>query len=886
MDKAKKLLLIDGNSVAFRAFFALHQSLERFVNHDGLHTNAIYGFKKMLDNILTQVQPTHILVAFDAGKKTFRTEKFSDYKGGRSKTPSELSEQFPYLRKLLSAYGITSYELADYEADDIIGTLASQAEATDFSVTIVTGDRDLTQLATKKTTVAVTQKGVSEIELYTPAHVQEKYELTPQQIVDLKGLAGDASDNYPGVTKVGQKTALRLLHQFGSVAGIYEHLDEIKASKMKEHLIEDQKVAFLCRDLAQIRQDAPVEVQINDLKWQGKNQPELISFFEEMDFRSFLTEIQPENQPVAAIEKLPVKVLQESNLADLPTQPAVVSFQLEMNGDNYHTAPFIGFTLAVDQVFYAARNVELLKSPPLKNWLESSQVKIDLFDGKRTLVGLQRLGIHLSAVDFDLLLVSYLLDTSDNSNDLGKLAQQHGYTAVVSDEEFYGRGAKYQIPSDDQLLFQHLAQKVLAISKLKVPLLKKLQANQQADLYLKIEKPLSLVLAAMEIAGIKIDTQRLTEMDSEFKEKISELEELIYQEAGEKFNLNSPKQLGVILFEKLKLPVIKKTKTGYSTAVDVLEKLRGMAPIVDNILNYRQIAKLQSTYVTGLLKVVSDQDQKVHTRYTQTLTATGRLSSVDPNLQNIPIRLAEGRKIRQAFVPSQPSWQIFSSDYSQIELRVLAHVSQDQNMQQSFKDGVDIHANTAMKIFGLQDANEVTPNMRRQAKAVNFGIVYGISDYGLSQNIGISRAQAKKFIEKYFEIFPGVHDYMKQIVKTAKEQGYVETIFKRRRYLPQIKSSNYNLRSFAERTAMNTPIQGSAADIIKVAMIRMQRTLAEKHLQAKMLLQVHDELIFEAPVSEIPILEELVPKIMDSAVSLAVPLKVESAHGNTWFDAK
>ncbi|AUJ32423.1 MAG: DNA polymerase I [Liquorilactobacillus nagelii] len=886
MDKAKKLLLIDGNSVAFRAFFALHQSLERFVNHDGLHTNAIYGFKKMLDNILTQVQPTHILVAFDAGKKTFRTEKFSDYKGGRSKTPSELSEQFPYLRKLLSAYGITSYELADYEADDIIGTLASQAEATDFSVTIVTGDRDLTQLATKKTTVAVTQKGVSEIELYTPAHVQEKYELTPQQIVDLKGLAGDASDNYPGVTKVGQKTALRLLHQFGSVAGIYEHLDEIKASKMKEHLIEDQKVAFLCRDLAQIRQDAPVEVQINDLKWQGKNQPELISFFEEMDFRSFLTEIQPENQPVAAIEKLPVKVLQESNLADLPTQPAVVSFQLEMNGDNYHTAPFIGFTLAVDQVFYAARNVELLKSPPLKNWLESSQVKIDLFDGKRTLVGLQRLGIHLSAVDFDLLLVSYLLDTSDNSNDLGKLAQQHGYTAVVSDEEFYGRGAKYQIPSDDQLLFQHLAQKVLAISKLKVPLLKKLQANQQADLYLKIEKPLSLVLAAMEIAGIKIDTQRLTEMDSEFKEKISELEELIYQEAGEKFNLNSPKQLGVILFEKLKLPVIKKTKTGYSTAVDVLEKLRGMAPIVDNILNYRQIAKLQSTYVTGLLKVVSDQDQKVHTRYTQTLTATGRLSSVDPNLQNIPIRLAEGRKIRQAFVPSQPGWQIFSSDYSQIELRVLAHVSQDQNMQQSFKDGVDIHANTAMKIFGLQDANEVTPNMRRQAKAVNFGIVYGISDYGLSQNIGISRAQAKKFIEKYFEIFPGVHDYMKQIVKTAKEQGYVETIFKRRRYLPQIKSSNYNLRSFAERTAMNTPIQGSAADIIKVAMIRMQRTLAEKHLQAKMLLQVHDELIFEAPVSEIPILEELVPKIMDSAVSLAVPLKVESAHGNTWFDAK
>lgn len=886
MDKAKKLLLIDGNSVAFRAFFALHQSLDRFVNHDGLHTNAIYGFKKMLDNILTQVQPTHILVAFDAGKKTFRTKKYADYKGGRSKTPSELSEQFPYLKKLLSGYGITSYELTDYEADDIIGTLAQKAEKNGFSVTVVTGDRDLTQLATEQTTVAVTQKGVSEVELYTPAHVKEKYELTPQQIVDLKGLAGDNSDNYPGVAKVGQKTALRLLHQFGSVAGIYEHLDEIKASKMKEHLIEDKATAFLCRDLAQIRQDAPVTVELNDLKWEGKKQSELLDFFEAMDFRSFLTELQPENQVTEAQVQVQVEQLRAEDLKKLPQRPQSVSFYLEMSGDNYHTAPFVGFAFLVDQKFYAARDSKLLQAAPLKNWLESEQTQVNLFDGKRTLVGLKRLGIDLQAIDFDLLLVSYLLDTSDNTNDLGKLAQQHGYQAVASDEEFYGRGAKYQIPSDDAVLFQHLAQKVLAIDKLKAPLWQKLQTNQQLDLYLKIERPLSLVLAQMEIAGIKVDQQRLTAMDSEFKERISELEEQIYQEAGEKFNLNSPKQLGVILFEKLKLPVIKKTKTGYSTAVDVLEKLRGMAPIVDNILNYRQIAKLQSTYVTGLLKVISPKDQKVHTRYTQTLTATGRLSSVDPNLQNIPIRLAEGRKIRQAFVPTQPGWQIFSSDYSQIELRVLAHVSQDQNMQQSFKDGVDIHANTAMQIFGLSNADQVTPNMRRQAKAVNFGIVYGISDYGLSQNIGISRAQAKSFIAKYFEVFPGVHEYMKKIVVVAQEQGYVETIFKRRRYLPQIKSRNYNLRSFAERTAMNTPIQGSAADIIKVAMIRMQRALKEQHLQAKMLLQVHDELIFEAPAAEIPILEKLVPKIMDSSVSLAVPLKVESAYGDTWFDAK
>ncbi len=389
----------------------------------------------------------------------------------------------------------------------------------------------------------------------------------------------------------------------------------------------------------------------------------------------------------------------------------------------------------------------------------------------------------------------------------------------------------------------------------------------------------------MEITGIKVDRERLDIMQSEFKERLSELEQQIYNEAGEKFNINSPKQLGVILFEKLKLPVVKKTKTGYSTAVDVLEKLRGMSPIIDNILAYRQLAKLQSTYVEGLLKVIA-ADGKVHTRYTQTLTATGRLSSVDPNLQNIPVRLEEGRKIRQAFVPSHPDWEIFASDYSQIELRVLAHISKDPHMQQAFKDDFDIHANTAMRIFGLDDPSQVTANMRRQAKAVNFGIVYGISDFGLAQSIGSTRKQAKEFMETYLASFPGVHQYMQDIIESARQKGYVETLFHRRRYLPDIKSKNYNLRSFAERTAMNTPIQGSAADIIKVAMINMQQALKDAGLEAKMLLQVHDELIFEAPKAEIAKLKELVPKIMDSAVELSVPLKVESASGKTWFETK
>lgn len=889
MNKQKKLLLIDGNSVAFRAFFALHQSLERFVNHNGLHTTAIYGFKNMLDKIIEEVKPSHILVAFDAGKRTFRTNEFEEYKGGRSKTPSELSEQFPYIKELLSAYGISNYELLNYEADDIIGTLANDAQIKGFDVTIVTGDRDLTQLTTNQITVAVTKKGVTEIEKYTPAHVEEKYGIKPEQIVDMKGLVGDASDNYPGVTKVGEKTAIKLLQQFGSIENIYENLDEIKPSKMKDHLIEDQEMAFLCKKLAKILCDAPIEIGIDDVKWNGIIEDDLRKFYAEMDFKSFLAKMQSSklNQlDEKDKNKVTYQVINADEKSFKLNLNKPLSFYLEMSGDNYHQAQFVGFSLKNDDKIFVSRNVEFLKSLDLKRALEDENVKIDLFDGKRTYVGLRRLGIELKGIDFDMLLVSYLLDSSENNNDFGKLAQQHDYFNVSSDEEVYGKGAKYQIPEDDSIFFNHLARKVFAIEQLKMQLMKKLKENEQEKLYFEIERPLSLVLGKMEATGIKLDSQKLEEMGSQLKERLAELEQEIHVEAGEDFNINSPKQLGVILFEKLKLPVIKKTKTGYSTAVGVLEELRGMAPIIDNILKYRQISKIQSTYVEGLLKVVFKTDGKVHTRYTQTLTATGRLSSVDPNLQNIPVRLEEGRQIRKAFVPEKLNWEIFSSDYSQIELRVLAHISHDKNMQAAFKAGADIHANTAMQIFGLDAAEKVTGNMRRQAKAVNFGIVYGISDYGLAQNIGITRKQAKEFIQRYFEVFPGVKQYMDDIVAKAREDGFVETLFNRRRYLPEIKSKNFNLRSFAERTAMNTPIQGSAADIIKVAMINMQEMLKNKNLEAKMLLQVHDELIFEAPNKEIPLLEKLVPKIMDQAVSLEVPLKVESAYGKTWFDAK
>ncbi len=842
----------------------------------------------MLDLMLNHVEPTKVLVAFDAGKTTFRTKMYADYKGGRAKTPSEFSEQMPYIKELLTSRGIKTYELKEYEADDIIGTLAREAESAGIQTTIVTGDRDLTQLASELTTVSVSKRGVTDVEHYTPEFVKEKLGITPEQIIEMKGLQGDNSDNYPGVAKVGPKTAVSLIQDYGSIQGVYDHIDDITAKKLKEHLIEDRDQAFRARELATIKRDAPIEIGLDDLKYDGPDMEKLVDFYKKMNFQSFLNKLNDQGITGAGeteqLSEITYTVLNDDNLDEVSEFKDDVTFYLEMPEDNYHLSPMTGFVLGAGNDWYVGRDVDLLTRPEVKTLLEDKTVTKDVFDAKRTYVGLNRLDITLNNVDFDLLLVSYLLDTNDNNNDLGKLAKQHGYSEVETDDVVYGKGAKREVPLNDDIFYSHLARKAQAIQTLKTSLYKELTDNNQMDLYLDLERPVAFVLARMEIAGITVDADKLESMKSVFTEKLSEIELVIYQEAGEEFNISSPKQLSRILFEKLQLPAIKKTKTGYSTSVEVLEKLAADAPIAENILRYRQIAKIQSTYVEGLLKVINPDDQKVHTRYVQTLTQTGRLSSVDPNLQNIPVRSDEGRQIRQAFVPRKPGWQIFSSDYSQIELRVLAHLTGDENLQLAFKNGEDIHASTARRIFRLGPDDEVSPNMRRQAKAVNFGIVYGISDYGLSQNIGISRKQAKEFIDTYFEEYPGVKAYTENIVSQAREQGFVETILHRRRYLPDINARNFNQRTFAERTAMNTPIQGSAADIIKVAMIEMDKAL--QNMEATMLLQVHDELIFEAPESEIEKLSTLVPSIMDSAIKLDIPLKVESHFGPTWYDAK
>ena len=884
---AKQLLLIDGNSIVFRAFFAMHNQIDKFTNKDGLHTAAIYGFKLMLDHVLDKFHPDAALVAFDAGKVTFRTKMYDDYKGGRNKTPDELTEQFPYVRELVEACGLHSCELKNYEADDIIGTLAKEGDEAGYETLIVTGDRDLTQLASDHTTVAVTHKGVTDTEHYTPAHVEEKLGITPRQIIDMKALMGDSSDNYPGVTKIGEKTAIKLVKQFGSVENLYDHIDDLKKSKMKEHLVEDEEIARQCKTLATILQDAPLEISLDDIAYRGEQTEKLVAFYQQMGFKSFLAkmDLAPEE---GADDSAPVKYteLTADNLAAVDQLKGELSFYLEMPDANYHTSPFAGFVIGDGTTWLVSRDAELLKQAPLKKLLESPAVAKNVFNAKAQIVGLHRLGIDLRNVDFDLLLASYLLNTNDNSNDLGQVALEHDYHEVATDEEVYGKGAKRAIPDDDQTFYTHLAQKARAINDLRDPLFKKLDDNQQTPLYTEIEVPLTRVLAAMEITGIKVNSQTLKDMGSKLTERLADIEDQIYAAAGEEFNINSTKQLGHILFEKLKLPVIKKTKTGYSTAVDVLEKLADQAPIVEDILQYRQIAKLQSTYITGLLKVIHSSDQKIHTRYLQTLTQTGRLSSVDPNLQNIPVRLPEGRLIRKAFVPSHEGWQIFSSDYSQVELRVLAHITGDKNLQEDFKNGEDIHASTARRIFHLPADAEIDRNMRRRAKAVNFGIVYGISDYGLAQRIHVSRSQAHEFIQNYFKEFPGVKKYIDDTIAFAREHGYVETITRRRRYLPDIHAKSFSRRSFAERTAMNTPIQGSAADIIKIAMIRMKEEIKQRQLQARMLLQIHDELVFEAPAEEIPVLQKLVPQVMDSAVQLNVPLKVESKVGDTWYDLK
>lgn len=886
-----KLILIDGNSIIYRAFFAMPP----LTNTKGLHTNAVYGFTNMLLRLIEDHKPTHMMVAFDAGKITFRHEGYQEYKGGREKTPPELSEQFPLLKELLQCFGISQFELSGYEADDIIGTVSKIAEEAGHEILVVTGDKDMLQLASDHVQVGLTRKGVTEIETYAPEQIEERYGLTPLQIIDLKGLMGDASDNIPGIPGVGEKTALKLLHQFGSVEEVLANTGELKG-KMKEKIETHADDAVMSKKLATIYREVPLDKSFDDMNFDGLKEDTAGPALAKLEFKSLLERLsfkadggnsdQPAQEQAPAKE-IKVQVIDTDHIHVLvDVLDTIEAMHVETNGENPHRAEVIGALFSSSEEHYYVP-FELLKAEaaePLRKWLGDQDIPKRGYDLHRTDLALHWQGIAFAGASFDVQLAAYLLDPTDSNQNIHALAHKHGLQSLAADEDVFGKGAKYKVPGAD-VLSKHLAAKGAAILDL-IPLQEReLEGNEMASLFHDLEMPLSRILADMEKQGISVNKDDLTGLGKEFESQIKTLVEEIYEIAGTEFNLNSPKQLGEILFVKLGLPVVKKTKTGYSTDAEVLEKLAPYHDVVRLILQYRTIAKLQSTYVEGLLKEISSETGKVHTYYRQTIAATGRLSSQFPNLQNIPIRLEEGRKIRKVFVPSEPDWYILAADYSQIELRVLAHISDDTGLKEAFLHDMDIHTKTAMDVFGVQ-AEEVDSNMRRSAKAVNFGIVYGISDYGLSQNLNITRKEAARFIDQYFDAFGGVRRYMDDIVKDAKRDGYVTTLLERRRYLPEINASNFNLRSFAERTAMNTPIQGTAADIIKLAMVHMDAALAEQKLKSRMLLQVHDELVFEVPEDELELMKKLVPETMEKALALSVPLRADVSYGMNWYEAK
>lgn len=895
-----KLMMIDGNNLIYRAFYGITAPLQ---TADGRPTNAVYGFMLMLLRLLQDEKPTHILVTFDAGKITFRHETFGDYKAGRQKTPPELSEQFPLLKELIEALGIKQYELANYEADDIMGTLARLADEQECETIIVSGDQDVLQLASEHVRINLLKgKGVGDVLPHGPEQIMERFGLTPQQIIDLKGLMGDSSDNIPGVPGVGEKTALKLLHEYGSVENLLENTDKLKG-KLKERIEENKDSALLSKKLATIFREVPLPLEWDELAYAGANREDAIPVLRQLQFNSLIEKVpyadggegaESEEDPFAepapkAADRPPldVRIADEESLGELAEfLPNINVIHAETHGDNPHHAELVGLMLHGDDRYYYVP-FELLKSPkasPVLDWLEDPSAPKNGYDLHRLDLILHWHGVSFAGAAFDSQLAAYLIDPTETATNVSGLAVKYELPALTEDDEVYGRGAKFTWP-EAETLAAHSARKAEAIEAI-IPKQRELMESFEMNrLFFELEMPLSRILADMEKQGIAVNPEDLEGLGGEFEIEIKRLQSEIYAHAGMEFNINSTRQLGEILFDKLGLPAKKKTKTGYSTDAKVLEELAPRHEIVQIILQYRQLAKLQSTYIEGLLKEIRPETRKVHTYYRQALTATGRLSSQYPNLQNIPIRLEEGRKIRKAFVPSEPGWTILAADYSQIELRVLAHISDDAGLKEAFLHDMDIHTKTAMDVFGVAK-EEVDSNMRRSAKAVNFGIVYGISDYGLSQNLGITRAEAANFIEQYFAVFKGVQQYMHDIVEEAKQDGYVKTMLERRRYLPEIHAKNFSLRSFAERTAMNTPIQGTAADIIKLAMVQVDAVLNERGLKSRMLLQVHDELVFEVPEDELELMKKLVPETMEGALKLSVPLKADVSFGANWYEAK
>ena len=881
----KRLIIIDGNSIINRAFYALPQTMD---NKEGLHTNAIYGFTTMLFKMIDIYKPTHISVAFDRKAPTFRHKEYSDYKAGRKKMPQELFEQMQPLKELLDAFKIERFEIDGYEADDIIGTISKAAEEDGFEVFIVTGDKDAIQLASNKTTTLITKKGVADVEEYNYDSVIEKYEMTPTQFIDLKGLMGDKSDNIPGVPGVGEKTGIKLIKQFGSIENLVEHTDELKGS-IKKKIEENKDEAIHSKWLATIVRDVPIEFDLDKMIFGDYKVDDVIEKFQFFKFTSLIKKV---------MDMSGTQELEENNdnlEIDYDTDPSNIISLIKENGafalktvtreGNLLEKNIICMyiTLDGDKVFYVHED----RLDAFREVLESNEIKKYGYNMKEDYVALMPYGVVLKGMSFDIAIAEYLIDsTSTNTSECGAIAMKYLMKSVKSKEELLGKGVKAKKFEDltKEELSGYISSVLNTVVNAMPKMKEEIENTKIEKLFDDVEMPLVEVLGNMEYTGIKVDKEMLAELGKEFTKIISSLEEEIYGYAGEEFNINSPKQLGVILFEKLELPVIKKTKTGYSTNAEVLEKLKDKHPIIDKIGEYRQIVKLNSTYVEGLTSLINPIDGRIHSTFNQTITTTGRISSTEPNLQNIPVRMEIGRRLRAVFV-SDDEKRLVDADYSQVELRVLAHMSGDQNMIEAFEHGEDIHRKTASQVFNVP-VEEVTSELRSAAKAVNFGIIYGKTDFGLSEDLNIPVPQAKQYIESYFAKYEKIKEFMDNIIETAEKDGYSQTMFNRRRYIPEIKSKNFMERNRGKRAAMNAPIQGSAADIIKIAMVNVFRRLEKEELKSKLILQVHDELIVETPIDELEKVEKIFREEMENAVDMKVALTVDLNTGVSWYETK
>ncbi len=861
-----KIVLVDGNNLLYRSYFATAYSGNLMKNSKGFPTNALYGFINMINKIIAEEKPEYMMVAFDKGK-TFRHDKYTTYKGTRAETPDDLIKQFKLSREICKALGIKAIEIDNYEADDIIGTFAKKCDKENLDGLIISSDKDLLQLISPNVKVKLLK--THDFIMMDEREFNSIYGLDPIKMIDLKALMGDTSDNIPGVKGIGEKTAIKLLQEYGSLDGVYNNIDKIKGS-MHEKLANDKNNAYMSYDLATIYKDVPIDTSLESIKKEDINEIEYSNLLKELEFFSLLKKIE-----VNEIKKDTNNLVIINDLNDLVLEDEY-SIYLEVLGYNYHDAKPLGVSIYSKNYAYYLP-FELLN----KSSIFCDNKKKYTYDLKKILVVFDKYDIKIDKNIRDLMIEGYLLN-KNIKNDISYLANQDNYDILFYDKEF---GSEITLHEPDlNTISSNAIKKAMYIFDKQHSFYEELQNEEMENLYNNIELPLVYVLANMELTGFKVNRNYLEEMKIEIDDKLRNLERDIYAISNIEFNISSPKQLADILFNKLKIPYPKRVKdNNYSTSKEILDKLSNDYEIVRKVLEYRMYAKLYSNYIVGLIDEIKD-DGKIHTIFNQTLTRTGRLSSESPNLQNIPIRIEEGRKIRKAFIASNDSI-IVSSDYSQIELRVFAHMANATNMIEAFKNDLDIHAKTASDIFHVP-IQDVDKGMRRSAKAVNFGIIYGISSFGLSEDLGINVYEAKDFIDNYLNTFPGIKEYMDKVVKEAYENGYVKTLFNRKRVIDELKNKNYLIRNSGERMAMNTPIQGTAADIIKLAMIKLQNIIDEKNLNTKMLVQVHDELVFDVPNNEVEIVIPIIRDTMENIYKISVPLKVDIEYGKDWYEAK